>query len=321
MTRTARTARTAGIDSRAGALWGLALGETLAAAGDIGPALAVWDAVATAGDDEPDRFALAVVEHLLSWHASAPDDVERPSLRAIDRNGDPGSWTRMAVPGRAGGTVVRAAWLGVHPDVAGDRVGALAQVQALVTDAHPVAPVAAEVAAALTAALARGEAVPGRAAAWVRSYVGEARARAPHPLLVNVAGDAGAAGHLAAGWATLTPALCEPAADGPEGVDGPGSTVVVAGVPGVASADGALAAALRALDAGLEPVVAVERAARQGSGPGAGASSAAGLLGAFLGAALGPVFGTDWVARLTPSDREALILRECGEVGRSPDTW
>lgn len=301
--------RSGAAEARAGALWGLAFGDSLSGGGDLGPALAVWDAIASRPgdlDDPGEPVVVAILDHLLSWYADQPCGVPAPTLSALRRNGAPASWVRLAVPERSRATVVRAAWLGVHPEVPHDRLVGLAQAQALATDAHPVAPVAAQVAAALTAALASGQAVPGRATAWVRSYVGEARTHRPGVVLERIAGATEASAHLATGWATLVPRLCGP--DDTDGGDaGDGAAESSDG------ADGALATALRLLDAAdpYAPALAVGRAA----GP-HGSPSAAALLGAFFGAARGPSFGTDWVVRLSAEDREALTLRESGGAPR-----
>lgn len=83
-----------------------------------------------------------------------------------------GSWAWATSPTSAGcGSVMRAPWVGLHSKVADDMVGRVAALQAVLTHGPAESPYCAAALAELTRAIARGEVVPGEAAAWVDAWV------------------------------------------------------------------------------------------------------------------------------------------------------
>lgn len=101
----------------------------------------------------------------------APGSTVMGSLGRLARLGL-GHWTQATDPASAGcGSVMRAAWIGVHPKLSDRQVEQVAMAQAVLTHGPAENPFCAAALASLTRALARGEVVPGQAAAWLKSWV------------------------------------------------------------------------------------------------------------------------------------------------------
>lgn len=105
-------------------------------------------------------------EQSKGW-ARAPGSTCMSALGKLSRMGL-GGWQQATSLTSAGcGSVMRAAWVGLHPKVSDENVFAVAAMQAVLTHGPAENAFAAAALAELTRAIARDEVVPGGASAWL----------------------------------------------------------------------------------------------------------------------------------------------------------
>lgn len=319
----------------AGALYGLALGDALAAPtefmqfadiehryGPEGPAEPVGDparvtddtqlalavgeallAVGGAGPLTPERVEAELRRRYVEWMYS-PENNRAPGLactRACQALADGTRWQQASVIGSKGcGANMRVAPVGLLPGVSGETRAGLAQFQAALTHGHPTGLAAAELTALAVCVLAVG-CPPGELLTLLRGHAGTQRHCYHHDWLGDLWQQAGAPSpeaYIEAGWAECDQALARVEA-ALAGADRFADPCLATGEGWIA--EEALATGLYCFLAWPEqPVAAIRRAAFSGGD----SDSIACLAGAFAGASRGLAgWPADWVARIEYRDR------------------